>query len=270
MSDAAGAAAETGRLAGKVAFITGAARGQGEQEARIFAAEGARVVLTDVLDDEGAKVAEEIGDNAAYHHLDVTSEEEWRTAVAAAKERFGAIDCLVNNAGILRYNEIVNTPVEEFELVTRVNQIGTFLGIRAVAPEIATGGSIINISSVTGILGVAGTSSYGATKHAIIGLTQVAALELAKKGIRVNAICPGAIDTPMADYSLVDTSVEKGPPGSGRELASFYKRLVPMGRAGLPEEVARLAVFLASDDSSYITGQPFVIDGGWLAGTTLI
>ncbi|MFJ3768133.1 SDR family NAD(P)-dependent oxidoreductase [Streptomyces sp. NPDC004288] len=251
-----------GKLDGRVVLVTGAARGQGEQEARLFAAEGARVVLGDVLDDAGEALAKELGaDRAAYVHLDVTSEDDWTAAVAAATERFGRIDGLVNNAGILRFNELVSTPLEEFRAIVSVNQTGCFLGIRAVAPEIAAagGGTIVNTASYTGITGMAGVGAYAATKHAVLGLTRVAALELAGKGIRVNAVCPGAIDTAMSNPEGVDPAA----------TAELYRKLVPLGRIGRPEEVAALALFLTGEDSAYITGQPFVIDGGWLAGVSL-
>ncbi|MFF3762048.1 SDR family NAD(P)-dependent oxidoreductase [Streptomyces sp. NPDC002185] len=251
-----------GKLDGRVVLVTGAARGQGEQEVRLFAAEGARVVLGDVLDDAGEALAKELGaDRAAYVHLDVTSEDDWTAAVAAATERFGRIDGLVNNAGILRFNELVSTPLEEFRAIVSVNQTGCFLGIRTVAPEIAAagGGTIVNTASYTGITGMAGVGAYAATKHAVLGLTRVAALELAGKGIRVNAVCPGAIDTAMSNPEGVDPAA----------TAELYRKLVPLGRIGRPEEVAALALFLTGEDSAYITGQPFVIDGGWLAGVSL-
>ncbi|MFB7518242.1 SDR family NAD(P)-dependent oxidoreductase [Streptomyces sp. NPDC056144] len=251
-----------GKLDGRVVLVTGAARGQGEQEARLFAAEGAKVVLADVLDDAGEALAKELGEGRAlYVHLDVTSEEEWTAAVGAAKERFGKIDGLVNNAGILRFNELLSTPLEEFQAIVSVNQTGCFLGIRTVAPEIAAagGGTIVNTASYTGVTGMAGVGAYAASKHAVLGLTRVAALELAAKGIRVNAVCPGAIDTPMSNPDGVDPAA----------TAELYRSLVPLGRIGRPEEVAALALFLTGDDSAYITGQPFVIDGGWLAGVKL-
>ncbi|MEU3607587.1 SDR family NAD(P)-dependent oxidoreductase [Streptomyces sp. NPDC035033] len=255
-----------GKLDGRVVIVTGAARGQGEQEARLFAAEGARVVLADVLDGPGEALAEELTEElgeerAVFVHLDVTREEEWAAAVAAAKARFGRIDGLVNNAGVLRFNALLATPLEEFRAIVSVNQTGCFLGIKAVAPEIAAagGGTIVNTASYTGVTGMAGVGAYAASKHAVLGLTRVAALELAPKGIRVNAVCPGAIDTPMSNPEGVD-------PAATGEL---YRRLVPLGRIGRPEEVAALALFLTSDDSSYVTGQPFVVDGGWLAGVSL-
>ncbi|TLQ45331.1 SDR family NAD(P)-dependent oxidoreductase [Streptomyces marianii] len=249
-----------GKLDGRVVVVTGAARGQGEQEARLFSAEGARVVLADVLDDRGEAVAEEVG--GLYVHLDVGDEAGWAAAVAAAKAAFGHIDGLVNNAGILRFNELVSTPLEEFEQIVRVNQVGAFLGIKTVAPEIeaAGGGTIVNTASYTALTGMSYVGAYAATKHAILGLTRVAAIELAAKGIRVNAVCPGAVDTPMSNPDGADPDA----------LDGLYRQLVPLGRVGRPEEVARLALFLSCDDSSYITGQPFVVDGGWLAGVSVL
>ncbi|GGX32013.1 SDR family NAD(P)-dependent oxidoreductase [Streptomyces chryseus] len=259
-----------GKLDGRVVLITGAARGQGEQEARLFVAEGAKVVLTDVLDDRGEALAKELGEGvASYVHLDVTQEADWIAAVAAAKRAFGKIDGLVNNAGILRFNELVNTPLEEFQQVVQVNQVGAFLGIRHTAPEIeaAGGGTIVNTASYTALTGMAFVGAYAATKHAVLGLTRVAAVELAAKRIRVNAVCPGAVDTPMTNPAALDPAAD--PVESGAAVDELYRKLVPMGRIGQPQEVAALALFLTGDDSSYITGQPFVIDGGWLAGVSL-
>ncbi|WP_055712751.1 SDR family NAD(P)-dependent oxidoreductase [Streptomyces torulosus] len=250
-----------GKLDGRVVLVTGAARGQGEQEARLFREEGARVVVADVLDDQGEALAKEIG--ALYVHLDVGREEDWTAAAAAAKDAYGRVDGLVNNAGVLRFNALVDTSLDEFMQVVQVNQVGVFLGIRTLAPEIeaAGGGTIVNTASYTGLTGMAYVGAYAATKHAIVGLTRVAALELARKGIRVNAVCPGAVDTAMTD------------PGEGvsaETVDKLYRKRIPLGRIGRPEEVARLALFLSCEDSSYITGQPFVVDGGWLAGVSLL
>lgn len=257
-----------GKLDGRVVLVTGAARGQGEQEARLFVEEGARVVVADVLDDRGEALAKELG--ALYAHLDVSREDDWRAAVAAVKGAYGRIDGLVNNAGILRFNKLVNTPLEEFQQVVQVNQVGVFLGIRTVAPEIAAagGGTIVNTASYAGVTGMAYVGAYTATKHAIVGLTRVAALELAGKGIRVNAVCPGAIDTAMTNPAQLDPAAD--PEKAAEALDAYYRKLVPLGRVGRPEEVARLALFLSCGDSSYITGQPFVIDGGWLAGVSVV
>ncbi|MGN5632875.1 SDR family NAD(P)-dependent oxidoreductase [Streptomyces sp. AC154] len=259
-----------GKLDGRTVLISGAARGQGEQEARLFAAEGARVVIADVLDEQGEALAKELGEGTAlFVHLDVSREADWQAAVAAAKGAFGRIDGLVNNAGILRFNELVTTPLEEFQQVVQVNQVGAFLGIRTVAPEIvaAGGGTIVNTSSYTGLTGMAFVGAYAATKHAVLGLTKVAAVELAAKGVRVNAVCPGAVDTAMSNPSVLDPDADQE--GSKEAVDALYRKLVPLGRIGRPEEVAALALFLTSDESSYITGQPFVIDGGWLAGVSL-
>ncbi|WP_266980714.1 SDR family NAD(P)-dependent oxidoreductase [Streptomyces melanogenes] len=259
-----------GKLDGRVVLVTGAARGQGEQEARLFAAEGAKVVLADVLDDQGEAVAKELGEESArFVHLDVSREEEWVAAVRLAKQAFGHLDGLVNNAGILRFNELVATPLEEFQQIIQVNQVGAFLGIKHAAPEIeaAGGGTIVNTASYTALTGMAYVGAYAATKHAILGLTRVAAVELAAKGIRVNAVCPGAVDTPMTNPAALDPTAD--PEEAKEAVAELYKRLVPLGRIGRPEEVAALALFLTSEDSAYITGQPFVIDGGWLAGVSL-
>ncbi|MEU5209599.1 SDR family NAD(P)-dependent oxidoreductase [Streptomyces sp. NPDC020742] len=265
-----------GKLDGRVVLITGAARGQGEQEARLFAAEGARVVLADVLDGQGEALAKEIveeagEERAAYVHLDVSREDDWAAAVAAARQTFGKVDGLVNNAGILRFNELTATPLAEFQQIVQVNQVGAFLGIKAAAPEIAAagGGTIVNTASYTGVTGMAYVGAYTATKHAIVGLTRVAALELAAKKIRVNAVCPGAIDTAMSNPAQLDPEADTE--AAAQALDELYRKLVPLGRVGRPEEVARLALFLTSEeDSAYITGQPFVIDGGWLAGVSVL
>ncbi|MGW0630680.1 SDR family NAD(P)-dependent oxidoreductase [Streptomyces sp. NPDC002758] len=254
------------KLDGRVVIVTGAARGQGEQEARLFVEEGARVVVADVLDEEGEALAKEVG--AQYVHLDVGREDDWQRAVAAAKKVYGRIDGLVNNAGILRFNALVDTPLDEFMQVVQVNQVGCFLGMKTVAPELTDGGTIVNTASYTALTGMAAVGTYAATKHAILGLTRVAALELAARGIRVNAICPGAIDTAMSNPARLDPDAD--PAEMNRALDALYRKLVPLGRIGRPEEVARLALFLSCEDSSYITGQPFVIDGGWLAGVSVI
>ncbi|NEB05034.1 SDR family NAD(P)-dependent oxidoreductase [Streptomyces sp. SID13726] len=254
-----------GKLDGRVVLVTGAARGQGEQEARLFRAEGAEVVVADVLDEQGEALAEEIG--ARYVHLDVSREDEWRSAVETVAEAHGRIDGLVNNAGILRFNALLDTPLDEFMRIVEVNQVGCFLGVKTVAPRMSDGGTIVNTASYTGVTGMAAVGAYAASKHAILGLTRVAALELAPRGIRVNAMCPGAIDTAMSNPAALDPSMDGEE--AARGLDRFYRKIVPLGRIGQPQEVARLALFLSCEDSSYITGQPFVIDGGWLAGVSL-
>jgi 3alpha(or 20beta)-hydroxysteroid dehydrogenase len=255
-----------GKLDGRVVIVTGAARGQGEQEARLFAAEGAKVAVADVLDEQGEALAKELG--ALYVHLDVGEEADWGAAVGAVKGAYGRIDGLVNNAGILRFNSLVDTPLEEFMQVVRVNQVGCFLGIKTVASAMEDGGTIVNTASYTAVTGMAAVGTYTATKHAILGLTRVAALELASRRIRVNAVCPGAVDTAMSNPARLDPDAD--PEEMTRALDELYRKLVPLGRIGRADEVARLALFLTSEDSSYITGQPFVIDGGWLAGVSVI
>lgn len=245
------------RLEGKVAIVSGAARGMGAAEARQFTAEGARVVLGDVLDEAGSKVASEIGAAAVYTHLDVGSEEEWKAAVGLARDRFGHLDTLVNNAGILRFGPLEQTPLEEYELVVRVNQVGCFLGMKTAIPALreAGGGSIVNISSAAGMYGVAGVVSYAASKYAVRGMTKVAALELGRDGIRVNSVHPGGVDTPMIARD-VESAGERDAVGIAN----------PIPRIGRPEEVSELVTWLASDASSYCTGSEFLIDGGGTAG----
>ena len=242
-----------GRLDGKVAIITGAARGQGEAEARLFAAEGARVVVADVLEDEGAAVASSLGDAAVFCRLDVTDEDQWRYAVDLAEDRFGPVDVLVNNAGVLMFQPIDKTDPADFERVMRVNVHGVFLGIRAVTPsmERAGGGSIVNISSTAGLTGLPFLGAYVASKWAVRGLTKTAAIDLGGKGIRVNSVHPGGIDTPM----LAGTSPD----------APFYRRL-PVPRMGRADVAARAVLFLASDESSYTTGAELAVDGGATCG----
>jgi len=251
-----------GRLDGKVALISGAARGQGEAEARLFAEEGARVVLGDVLDDLGEVVAKDIGDAARYAHLDVGDEASWQSAVVLAEAEFGPVSVLVNNAGIFRVSALVDTPVEQFREVFEVNQLGPFLGMKAVVPQMAKagGGSIVNISSTNGLSGFPGTVAYTAAKFAVRGMTKTAAMELGPLGIRVNSIHPGGVDTPMIQPENLGMLA-----ATPDALGNRFKDL-PLRRVGQPIEIARLALFLASDDSSYSTGSEFVADGGMLAG----
>lgn len=253
-----------GKLDGRVILISGAARGQGEAEARLFVAEGASVVLGDVLDDAGAAVAKDLGDAARYVHLDVTKEADWTAAVAEANAAFGKLDGLINNAGILQFGAIVDTSLDDYMKIVNVNQVGVFLGMRAAIPSLvaAGGGTIVNTSSTNGLQGVAGMIGYTATKFAVRGMTKAAALELGHSGIRVNSIHPGGIDTPMVRPDNVEGLV-----ADDTSAGDIYAAL-PAGRVGQPEEVAKLALFLSCDDSSYSTGSEFVIDGGMTAGPT--
>lgn len=236
-----------GRLDGKVVIITGGARGQGAAECALFSAEGAKVVITDVLDAEGAATA--ATSSATYLHHNVASEDEWQSVVDRVVALHGRIDGLVNNAGVFDRTPMLGTTMEIYRRVIEINQTGVFLGMRAVAPVMARGGggSIVNLSSVAGLSGIAMAFAYSASKWAVRGMTRCAALELARDGIRVNSIHPGPIDTPMI-----------------RDLARdpANNPAVPLRRDGKPEEVARLALFLISGESSYSTGSEFVIDGG--------
>ncbi len=246
-----------GDLEGKVALISGSARGMGEEEARLFASQGAKVVLADVLDEEGEKAAAAIGEAAIFQHLDVTDEAQWQSAVARAESSFGKLDVLVNNAGILRYGPIETTSLEEYELVMRVNQIGPFLGMKAAIPALrrAGGGSIVNISSMAGMRGIAGLVAYASSKFAVRGMTKVAALELGRDGIRVNSVHPGGVETPMTR-----------PFGQQTDPSQVREYTTPIARIGRPDEIAQLVLFLASEKSSYCTGSEFLIDGGDMAG----
>jgi 3alpha(or 20beta)-hydroxysteroid dehydrogenase len=244
-----------GRLAGKVALITGAARGQGAAAARRFVAEGARVILADVADDAGKALADELG--AHYVHLDVSEEDDW----AAALDAHGPVTVLVNNAGVLHFSLLHETKLADYERVIRVNQVGTFLGMRAVVPGMldAGAGSIVNVSSVEGLAAAPLLTAYTASKFAIRGMTKVAALELAGKGVRVNSVHPGVVETGLLPTALGGAPVD----------LSYVAKRVPMRRVGQPAEIAELVVFLASDESSYCTGAEFVADGGVTAAHSL-
>jgi 3alpha(or 20beta)-hydroxysteroid dehydrogenase len=244
-----------GRLNGKVAVITGAARGQREAEARMFVREGANVILTDILE-EGEKVAAELGDDAVFVRHDVSQEQDWVDVMAAAAT-FGSLDVLVNNASIPFFKPIVDTTVEEYLHVVNVNQVGTFLGIKAaIAPMMeAGGGSIINVSSIDGLGSKNSLIAYSASKFAIRGMTKTAALELGVHGIRVNSLHPGGVNTFMTN-----------PTEEPEDVVNTWFHNVALGRVGRPEELASMALFLASDESSYCTGAEFVVDGGWTCG----
>jgi 3alpha(or 20beta)-hydroxysteroid dehydrogenase len=251
----------SGRLEGKVALISGSARGIGEADARLFVAEGAKVVMGDVRDEAGEKVASELGESAVYTHLDVTDAGSWAEAVRLTQDRFGRLDVLVNNAGILRFNTIEDTSLEEYESVIRVNQIGTFLGMKAALPALraAGGGSIVNISSTAGLEALFGLVSYCASKFAVRGMTKVAALEFGDSNIRVNSVHPGGTNTPIADDFGAD-----GP------LAEEFVPPQPIKRIAEPSEIAEMVLWLASDAASFCTGAEFVVDGGLTAGSAAV
>ena len=240
-----------GRLDGKVALVTGGARGQGEAEVRLFAAEGAKVVAADVRVDAGEALAKELGDDVVFVRHDVADEGSWEGAVATTIEQFGGLHVLVNNAGIGHTATIAEHTLADYERVIAVNQVGVFLGIRSVIDPMtaAGGGAIVNISSGAGLRATKYMIAYAASKYAVTGMTAAASLELARYKIRVNSIHPGVIDTPMLGDSA---------DGSYNALV----RSIPMRRMGTPDEIANVALFLASDESSYMTGSHVVVDGG--------
>ncbi|MCP3856755.1 MAG: glucose 1-dehydrogenase [Actinomycetia bacterium] len=242
------------RLQNKVALITGGARGQGATEARQFVAEGAELMITDVLDGEGQALAAELGEAVVYRHQDVTDEAGWAATVGAAVERWGRLDVLVNNAGILKILPMTETSLDDFESVMGVNSTGVFLGMKAVADVMKAqgSGSIVNISSVAGLRGVGSQFAYAASKWAVRGMSRSAAVELAPHDIRVNSVHPGIIDTPMLDH-YDDANRAR------------VQALIPLGRETGPDAVAELVTWLASDASSYCTAGEFIIDGGMSA-----
>jgi len=251
-----------GRLDGKVALITGGARGMGKSHVRHFVEEGAKVVFGDVLDERGNAVAAALGPQSCrYVHHDVTSEADWSRAVALAAETFGKLDVCVNNAGVLAFGSITDMPLAEFRRIMDVNAVGCWLGMKAVIPAMkeAGGGSIVNISSVEGFTGAAGLSAYSASKFAIRGMTKAVARELGEYKIRVNSVHPGGVLTRM----VLDTD---GTNYSGDDDGTGFLKAMPLARFAEPAEISRLVAFLASDDSSYSTGSEFIADGGLLSG----
>jgi 3alpha(or 20beta)-hydroxysteroid dehydrogenase len=249
-----------GQLDGKVALITGGARGMGKSHVKRFVAEGAKVVFGDVLEEEGAKLAAELGDDARFLRMDVTSPDDWENAVGTATSAFGALHVLVNNAGIIRYKTIEEMSLAEFRQIIDVNLMGQWLGVKSVTAAMrdSGGGSIINVSSTEGFVGADGLAAYSASKFGVRGLTKSAARELGEYGIRVNSIHPGGIVTPL--FMQDDIIAAKA------DSADALLKALPLGRMGKSKEVSGLIVYLASDDSSYCTGSEVLVDGGLLTG----
>ncbi|MNO67782.1 3-alpha-(or 20-beta)-hydroxysteroid dehydrogenase [compost metagenome] len=242
-----------GRLTGKVAIITGGARGMGESHVRRFVAEGAKVVFTDLNEEAGGALAKELGESVKFVKQDVSKAADWDHVIVEAEKAFGPVNILVNNAGISVNNTIANMTEEQYRKIVDINQVSVFLGMKAVFPSMqkANGGSIVNISSMNGL--VAGAIGYTDTKFAVRGMTKAAAMEFAAHGIRVNSVHPGIIETPMVTQGDAVDAI--------KELAKY----VPLQRVAKSEEVTNLVLFLASDESSYSTGSEFVIDGGLTA-----
>jgi 3alpha(or 20beta)-hydroxysteroid dehydrogenase len=247
-------------LQDRVAIVTGASRGQGAAIAKRFASEGARVVLTDIRVEEGEETAQAL--DATFEHLDVASEEDWTRVVGGVVEKFRRLDILVNNAGIAHLGEITDLSLKDYMHIINVDQVGVFLGMRAAGQVMkkARRGVIANNSSVGGILSIAGFGSYNAAKHAVVGMTKAAAIELAPFGIRVNCVLPGGVDTRMN---------ESIPGSENIDSKAASVSVAPMGRNAHPDEIACLFNFLVSDESSFITGVAIPIDGGWTAGVSL-
>lgn len=247
-----------GRLQNKIAIITGGSRGMGEATVRRFVEEGAKVIIGDVLDEQGSALAASLGSNCRYCHLDVTSEEQWDAVVRFAEDTFGGIDVLVNNAGILHVASVRETVLADFQRIIAINQIGPFLGMRAVIDPMKKRGkgSIINISSLEGFRSKNGLMAYSATKWAVRGMTKAAAMELGAYNIRVNSVHPGAVFTPMVGATTAEPTAVENAMCTG----------VPLKRIGLPVEIANMTTFLASDEASYCSGSEYLVDGGWNAG----
>ena len=238
------------RLEGKVAIITGAAQGMGETHARRFVEEGAKVVLTDILEEKGKALAEELGERALFIKHDVTKADDWKNVVSETEKAFGPINILVNNAGISMSKSLLTITEEEYRRIVDINQVSVFLGMQNVVPSMQKGkdASIVNISSINGIVG--GAIGYTDTKFAVRGMSKAAALELSRSGIRVNSVHPGVIETPMIDQE------------DSREAIKQFAKSIPLQRIAKPEEVTNMVLFLASNEASYVTGAEFIVDGG--------
>lgn len=254
-----------GRVEGKVAIVTGGGAGIGRSSGLRLAEEGARVIVTDISEERGRETVEEIerrGGEGLFIAHDVAREDHWHSVVEEARERFGGVDVLLNNAGIYLIKPLVETTLEDWNNLMAVNVTGVFLGMRECAPVMAErgGGSIINLSSVAGLLGVAGHTLYGASKGAVRIMTKDVAMEYARAQVRVNSVHPGYINTGMAEY---------GAEVAGTTIEELGTSLYPLGRIGDPEDVANLVLFLASDESKYITGAELVVDGGGSAGVVV-
>jgi 3alpha(or 20beta)-hydroxysteroid dehydrogenase len=249
-----------GRLDGKVALITGGARGMGKAHVRRFVDEGARVVFGDVLEEEGVKLAADAGEACRFVRMDVSNPADWTSAVDTAVKTFGRLDALVNNAGIMRHRLIEEMTLDEFRQVLDVNLIGQWLGVKSVIQPMkaAGGGAIVNVSSTEGFIAAAGLAAYSASKFGVRGLTKAAARELGAYGIRVNSIHPGGILTAMSmDPDVVAATADS---------ADAFMKALPLGRMGRTREVTGLVVFLVSDESSYCTGSEVLVDGGMITG----
>lgn len=246
-----------GRLDGKVAIVTGGARGMGADTVRTFVAEGARVVIADMLAEDGAQLAADLGAAAMFARTDISRETDWQALLQATETCFGVPDVLINNAAVQRFASILESDVRDFRAVLDINLVGTFLGLKHVGGAMVRKrrGSIVNISSVDGMRGANGYAAYSASKWGVRGLTKVAALELGPRGVRVNSVHPGGVNTVMGN-----------PTGAPLEAIDQGFGMVPLGRTGRPHEVAMASLFLASDEASYVCGAELAVDGGWTAG----
>ena len=244
-----------GKLDGKVALITGGARGMGASHARTFVAEGARVVVGDVLEEEGRGREKELGENCRFLVHDVTSEVDWQQAVRLTLDTFGALDVLVNNAGVLGFGSLEEMSLEQFRRILDINLVSQWIGLKHASAVMGEGSAIVNVSSLNGVVGGDNLTAYSSSKFGVTGLTKSAAIELGRKGIRVNSVHPAGVATPMLGRDEDDVDSGTGPMSK-----------IPIPRMAYPREISKLVLFLASDDSSYCTGSQFLVDGGMSAG----